>query len=191
MNSPETPEITQLLAAWREGDHEALSKLTPHVYAELRRVARVYLAAEKPDHILQPTALVNEAFVRLLEWQPRQWQNRAQFFGVSATLMRRILVQFARERAAAKRGGQNVRVSLSEAIDIETKEETDLVALDEALNRLEQLDSRQARIVEIRFFGGLTLEEAADLMQLSISTVRRDFRVARAWLRQQLTPSAA
>lgn len=181
-----SPEITQLLAAWREGDSDAFARLTPHVYPELRRVARAYLAGEKAGHVLQPTALVNEAFLRLMKWQPDNWQNRAQFFGVSATLMRRILVETARERTAAKRGGQALRVSLVEVEGLPAEKDTSLVALDDALTKLEELSPRQARIVELRFFGGLTLEEAADAMQLSISTVRREFRIARAWLHQQL-----
>ncbi len=190
MLSPDNPEITQILAAWHDGDSNALERLTPHVYAELYRLARIHLAGEKAGHLLQPTALVNEAFVRLMEWQPDKWQNRAHFFGVSATLMRRILVQFAREQAAAKRGGAGVRVSLSATDEVGTNKDTDLIALDDALIQLEKLDPRQMRIVELRFFGGLTLEEVADLMRVSVSTVRREFRIARSWLYHQLSPAA-
>ena len=179
--------ITQLLAAWKEGDQDALAQLTPLVYGELHRLARGYLSAERSGHVLQPTALVNEAFVRLLDWQPDGWQNRSHFFGVSATLMRRILVQFARERQAAKRGGNGIQVSLSEAAGIEAGQDPDLLALDDALVKLEILDPRHARIVELRFFGGLSLEEAAEVMQVSQSTVRRDWVVAKAWLHQQLS----
>jgi len=184
------PGITQLLSAWREGNAEALAQLTPLVYGELYRVARAYLASERDGHILQPTALVNEAFLRLLAWQPPEWRNRAQFYGVSANLMRRVLIQFARERRATKRGGDGLRVSLSEVVDVAIQEPTDLIELDDALTELEALDPRQARIVELRFFAGLSLEEAANVLQISVSTVRRDFRVARAWLRMQLTSAA-
>jgi RNA polymerase sigma-70 factor (ECF subfamily) len=181
------PSITQLLVAWNQGDQEALAQLTPLVYAELHRLARGYLAGERPGHVLQTTALVNEAFVRLIDWQQVEWQNRAHFFGVSATLMRHILVQFAREQRAAKRGGQGVQVSLSNAAAVSMRLNPDLVALDDALTALEKLDPRQARVVELRFFGGLSLEEAAEVVQISVSTVRRDWRIAQAWLYQQLS----
>jgi RNA polymerase sigma factor (TIGR02999 family) len=134
-----------------------------------------------------PIWLANEAFVRLIDWQQVEWQNRAHFFGVSATLMRHILVQFARQQQTAKRGGQVLQVSLSEAVSLGTRHNTDLVALDDALTTLEKLDPRQARIVELRFFGGLSLDEAAEVVQVSVSTVRRDWRVAKAWLHQQLS----
>lgn len=184
---PSTPNITQLLVAWNQGDQDALAKLTPLVYRELHRLAHGYLAGERRGHVLQTTALVNEAFVRLIDWQQVQWQNRAHFFGVSATLMRHILVQFAREQQAAKRGGQAVQVSLSEAVSLSTRHNPDLVKLDDALTTLEKLDARQARIVELRFFGGLNLEEAAEVVRVSVSTVRRDWRMAQAWLHQQLS----
>ena len=184
-NTP--PSITQLLVAWNQGDQEALAQLTPLVYAELHRLAHGYLAGERQGHVLQTTALVNEAFVRLIDWQQVEWQNRAHFFGVSATLMRHILVQFAREQQAAKRGGQGVQVSLSNAAAISMRLNPDLVALDDALTALEKLDPRQARVVELRFFGGLSLEEAAEVVQISVSTVRRDWRIAQAWLYQQLS----
>jgi RNA polymerase sigma factor (TIGR02999 family) len=181
------PNITELLVAWNNGDQDALAQLTPLVYRELRRLAHGYLAGERRGHVLQTTALINEAFVRLIDWQQVEWQNRAHFFGVSATLMRHILVQFAREQHAAKRGGQAIHVSLSAAASDSTREDPDLVALDDALAALEKLDPRQSRIVELRFFGGLTLEEAAEVLQVSISTVRRDWRMAQAWLHQQLS----
>lgn len=182
------PNITQLLVAWNHGDQQALAQLTPLVYRELHRLAHGYLAGERSGHILQTTALVNEAFVRLIDWQQVEWQNRAHFFGVSATLMRRILVQFAREQQAAKRGGgQGLHVSLSEAAGVGTQHNPDLVALDDALLTLEKLDPRQARVVELRFFGGLSLEEAAEVVRVSVSTVRRDWRMAQAWLHQQLS----
>ncbi|MGI8735441.1 MAG: ECF-type sigma factor [Pyrinomonadaceae bacterium] len=181
-----SPNITNLLVAWNQGDQEALAQLTPLVYRELHRLAHGYLAGERRGHILQTTALVNEAFVRLIDWQQVEWQNRAHFFGVSATLMRHILVQFAREQNAAKRGGEGIQVSLSDAAGIGTRHDPDLVALDDALVTLEKLDPRQARVVELRFFGGLSLEEAAEVVRVSVSTVRRDWRMAQAWLHQQL-----
>jgi RNA polymerase sigma-70 factor (ECF subfamily) len=188
---PKSPEITRMLAAWRDGDQAALSELAPHVYNELRRLASGCLAGEKGEHILQPTALVNEAFLRLMDWRPpQQWLNREHFFGVSATLMRRILVQLAREQKAAKRGGGAIQVSLSEASGLKTLDETDLVALDQALTELEELDARQVRIVEMRFFGGLSLEQIAELLEVSFSTVRRDLRMAQAWLRQRLASAS-
>ena len=181
------PNITELLVAWNRGDQDALAQLTPLVYRELHRLAHGYLAGERRGHVLQTTALINEAFVRLIDWQRVEWQNRAHFFGVSATLMRHILVQFAREQKAAKRGGQAIQVSLSAAVSDTTRQNPDLVALDDALDALEKLDPRQARTVELRFFGGLSLEEAAEVLQVSISTVRRDWRIAQAWLHQQLS----
>jgi RNA polymerase sigma factor (TIGR02999 family) len=182
-----TPNITQLLVAWNQGDQDALAELTPLVYRELHRLASGYMAGERRGHVLQTTALVNEAFVRLIDWRQVEWQSRAHFFGVAATLMRHILVQFARERQSAKRGGRAVHVSLSEAAGDKTRHNPDLVALDDALAALEKLDWRQARIVELRFFGGLSLEEAAEVVKVSVSTVRRDWRMAQAWLHQQLS----
>ena len=184
-----TPNITQLLVAWNQGDQDALAQLTPLVYKELHRLAHGYLAGERRGHVLQTTALVNEAFVRLIDWRKVEWQNRAHFFGVAATLMRHILVQFAREQKAAKRGGGAIQVSLSEATALNTRHNPDLVALDDALTTLEKLDPRQARVVELRFFGGLSLEEAAEVTRVSVSTVRRDWRMAQAWLYQQLSPA--
>ncbi|HXG93889.1 MAG TPA: sigma-70 family RNA polymerase sigma factor [Blastocatellia bacterium] len=183
------PNITQLLIAWNNGDQDALAQLTPLVYRELHRLAHAYLLGERRGHVLQTTALVNEAFVRLIDWQQVEWQNRAHFFGVAATLMRRILVQFAREQQAVKRGGQAIHVSLSVA-SRSARHNPDLVALDEALDALEKLDRRQARIVEMRFFGGLSLEETAEALKVSVSTVRRNWRIAQAWLHQQLSATA-
>jgi RNA polymerase sigma factor (TIGR02999 family) len=187
MKSSTPPNITQLLVAWNQGDLDALAQLTPLVYRELHRLAHGYLAGERRGHVLQTTALVNEAFVRLIDWRQVEWQSRAHFFGVAATLMRRILVQFAREQQAAKRGGRAIQVSLSEAADAGARRNPDLVALDDALSALEKLDPRQARTVELRFFGGLSLEEVAEVLQVSLSTVRRDWRMAQAWLHQQLS----
>ncbi|MCM3900108.1 MAG: sigma-70 family RNA polymerase sigma factor [Pyrinomonadaceae bacterium] len=189
MRPPTPSNITQLLFAWKQGDQEALAQLTPLVYRELHRLAHSYLAGERAGHMLQTTALVNEAFVRLIDWQQVDWQNRAHFFGVSAKLMRYILVQFAREQQTAKRGGQAVQISLSEAAAISTGDNPDLVALDDALTTLEKLDPRQARTVELRFFGGLNLQEVAEVLRISVSSVRRDWRMAQAWLHQQLSPT--
>jgi RNA polymerase sigma factor (TIGR02999 family) len=179
-------EITAMLTAWRAGDPAALEQLTPHVYQELHRIARAYLAKERSGHILQPTALVNEAFLRLIEWQPDQWQNRAHFFGVAAGMMRRILVQDVRERHALKRGAGAAAISLQDIDAASSEPLIDMMALDLALTELEGLHARQARVVELRFFAGLTLEETAEVLQASVMTVRRDWRVARAWLHQQL-----
>lgn len=187
MDSSPQPGITQLLTAWRNGDEQALQDLTPLVYAELRRLAQHYVSGEGPGHILQPTALVNEAFLRLMEWQPDQWQNRAHFFGVSARLMRHVLVQCAREQGAAKRGGGAIQVSFAEVGGVEMRLDDDLAALDAQLTQLEALAPRQARVVELRFFSGLSLEEAAEVMGISVMTVRREWRIARAWLRDRLS----
>ncbi|HEX9005058.1 MAG TPA: sigma-70 family RNA polymerase sigma factor [Blastocatellia bacterium] len=182
------PTITQLLVAWNQGDQSALEQLTPLVYRELHRLAHDYLKGERQGHILQTTALVNEAFVRLLDWKQVEWQDRSHFFGVSATLMRHILVQFAREQQASKRGGgQAIQVSLSEAANVVGPNNPDLVALDDALKVLEKLNSRQSRVIELRFFGGLSLEEIAEVIQVSLGTVRRDWRIAQAWLQLQLS----
>ena len=182
--------ITQLLVAWNQGDQDALAQLTPLVYRELHRLAHGYLAGERRGHVLQTTALVNEAFVRLIDWQQVEWKDRAHFFGVSATLMRHILVQFAREQQASKRGGgQAIQVSLSEAANVVGPNNPDLVALDDALNELEKLNSRQARVIELRFFGGLSMEEIAEIIHVSLGTVSRDWRIAQAWLQLQLSAS--
>lgn len=187
MASAESPNITQLLIAWNQGDQEALAQLTPLVHRELHRLAHRYIAGERRGHLLQTTALVNEAYLRLIDWQKVEWQNRAHFFGVSATLMRHILVQFAREQKRAKRGGKEVHVSLSEAAQLSLPSSPDLVALDDALLSLEKLNARHARMVELRFFGGLSLEETAEVMRISVSTLRRDWRIAQTWLLRQLT----
>lgn len=182
--------ITGLLVAWKQGDQAALEQLTPLVYRELHRLAHGYLKGERQGHVLQTTALVNEAFVQLLDWEQVEWQDRAHFFGVAATLMRHILVQFAREQQAVKRGGQAVQVSLSEATNVSARHNPDLVKLDDALNELAKLDARQARALELRFFGGLNLEETAEVLRVSLSTVRRDWRMAQAWLHQQLSTAS-
>jgi len=174
--------VTELLLAWSEGDRQALDRLVPLVYAELRRQARVQLARERGSHTLQPTALVHEIFLRLVDQSRVRWQNRAHFFGVAAQLMRRILVDLARARGAAKRGGGTVCVSLSDAAETSARPETDVLFLHRALERLASLDERQARVVELRYFGGLSVEEAAVVLDLSEITVKRDWAMAKAWL---------
>ena len=187
MASRSTHQITELLKAWSGGDRAALDQLTPLVYQELHRLARHYMARERADHTLQPTALVNEAFVRLVDWKNVRWQNRAHFFGVSAQVMRRILVDFARSRNYAKRGGGARSVSLTEATDLPQERGEDLVALDDALTALAVLDPRQSRVVELRFFGGLDIEETAEVLNVSAATVRRDWSLAKAWLFRELS----
>ena len=183
---PSQKQITELLVAWGKGDQAALEKLTPLVYNELHRLASRYMGRERRDHTLQTSALVNEAYLRLIDWKSVQWQNRAHFFAVSAQFMRRILVDFARARDYAKRGGGARKVSLDEAALLPAERGADLVALDEALNELERLDARQSRVVELRFFGGLSHEEVAEVLNVSVGTVRRDWSLARAWLHRQL-----
>ena len=186
MDVPSTPEITQLLIAWNNGEAAALERLTPLVHAELHRLAKRYMAGERPGHLLQTTALVNEAYLRLIDWQNVEWQNRAHFFGLAAQIMRRILVDFARARYREKRVGGEMQVSLSEAAEVPSGRNVDLVALDDALQALEKLDPRQARVVELRFFAGLSLEETAEALNVSLSTVRRDWSLAAAWLYNEL-----
>jgi RNA polymerase sigma factor (TIGR02999 family) len=182
--------VTQLLAAWSRGDHAALEALTPLVHDELHRVAARYMASERPGHVLQATALVNEAYLRLVDWKDVRWQNRAHFFAMAAQIMRRVLVDAARTRRRAKRGHGQLHVSLSEAAQVpSTTDSFDLVALDDALKSLEALDPRQSRVVELRFFGGLSLEETAHVLDVSVGTVRRDWSLARAWLYRELSGS--
>lgn len=180
-------EITRLLLAWGEGDKEALDRLAPLVYAELRRLAKSYMRKERAGHTLQTTALINEAYLRLIDAGQVEWRNRAHFFGVAARAMRQILVAMARERGCQKRGGGARRVSLDEAMVIDAGPDEDLVALDEALEALAQFDARKAQVVEMRFFGGLTEAEIAAALDVSSETVRRDWRLARSWLRRKLS----
>ena len=187
MSGPSQKQITQMLVDWGNGDQAALEKLTPLVYSELHRLARRYMGRERPGHTLQTSALVNEAYIRLIDWKNIHWQNRAHFFAVSAQLMRRILVDFARSRNYAKRGGAARKVSLEEATVISREKGAELVALDDALDSLARLDDRQSRVVELRFFGGLELEEIAEVMNISVGTVRRDWSLARAWLHRELS----
>jgi RNA polymerase sigma factor (TIGR02999 family) len=187
MSTRSPQEITQLLVAWGKGDERALEELTPLVYQELHRLAHHYMGQERSDHTLQTSALVNEAYVRLIDWKEVRWQNRAHFFGVSAQLMRRILVDFARSRRYQKRGGGERIVALDEAALVPYEQTGDLVALDEALKLLADLDERQSRVVELRFFGGLSVEETAEFLKVSPATVRRDWSMARAWLHRELS----
>jgi len=181
--------ITELLERWSQGDEEALDQLMPLVYDELHRLAGAYLRSERREHTLQPTALVNEAYLKLVRQRNIQWQNRAQFFGVAAQLMRRILVDHARANYAEKRGGDRINVSLKNIGAFGTQPTTDVLALHDVLNRLAEIDPDQSRIVELRFFGGLTIDEAAEVMQVSHSTVEREWRIAKAWLKRELTRS--
>ncbi len=180
-------QITQMLVDWGNGDQAALEKLTPLVYGELHRLARRYMGRERPGHTLQTSALVNEVYIRLIDWKNIHWQNRAHFFAVSAQLMRRILVDFARSRNYAKRGGAAHNVSLDETMVVSREKDADLVALDDALVSLARLNERQSRVVELRFFGGLELQEIAEVLKVSVGTVRRDWSIARAWLHRELS----
>ena len=182
--------LTQLLVSWSAGDQAALDTLTPLVHDELHRVAARCMAGERPGHILQATALINEAYLRLIDWKDVQWQNRAHFFAVAAQIMRRVLVDLARTRDRAKRGQGQLHVSLSEATDVPAGQNAvDLVALDDALKTLEGLNARQSRVVELRFFGGLSLDEVAHVLDVSVGTVRRDWSLAQAWLFRELSRS--
>jgi RNA polymerase sigma factor (TIGR02999 family) len=181
-------EVTKLLIRLTEGDHAVLDALLPAVYDELRRLAANYLRRERASHTLQPTALVHEAYIRLVDQTRVEWQNRAHFFGVAAQMMRRILVDHARSQAAEKRGGDAQKLSLDENIDVSAMRPSELVALDEALERLAELDPQKSRLVELRFFGGLSVEETAEVLGVSAPTVKRQWRMAKAWLYGQVKP---
>src|SRR5690349_7337550 len=163
MDKPGAHELTQLLEAWSDGEEQALEKLAPLVHAELYRLAKRYMSRERPDHLLQTSALINEAYVRLIDWKAVRWQNRAHFFGVAAQIMRRILVDFARRRPRVDNDNEAIRMSLDAALTISSEREPDLLALDEALKTLATIDERKSRIVELRFFGGLSIEETAEV----------------------------
>lgn len=181
-----SPDITQLLVAWGGGDLAAMEQLSILLQQELHRVASRHLAAERRGHILQTTALVNEAYLRLIDWKNVRWQNRAQFFAMASQVMRHILVDYARAQHRDKRGGGAVHVSLAQAAGVPLESSGDFLALDEALQTLESFAPRQARIVELRFFAGLSLEETAEVLGVSVGTVRRDWSLARAWLYREL-----
>jgi RNA polymerase sigma factor (TIGR02999 family) len=180
-------EVTQLLVAWGNGDKAALDRLMPLVYDELHRLAHQHMRRERPGHTLQTSGLVNEAYLRLVDQTQIRWESRAHFFGIAARLMRQILVDEARRRSYAKRGGGAIQVTLDEATIRAQEQSTSVLALDDALKALEQIDSRQSRIVELRFFGGLSIEETAEVLRVSPGTVMRDWTFARAWLRNEMT----
>lgn len=185
-----SPEgVTQLLERWSQGDQDALEQLMPLVYDELHRLAGAYLRRERPDHTLQPTALVNEAYLRLIDQRRGRWQNRAQFFGIAAQLMRRVLLDHARAHHAAKRGGAQEELSLSHAEHFGKQPDIAFLSLHDALTRLGEIDPDQSQIVELRFFGGLTIAETAEVMGTSHATVEREWTMARAWLRRELSRS--
>jgi len=184
-------DVTALLLDWSQGDKAALERLTPLVYDELKRLAKRYLRRERSDHTLQSTALANEAFLRLIDQSQVQWQNRAHFFGVAAQMIRRILVDYARARRTDKRGGGVTQLSLDQAIGVPDKRGVELIALDEALNELTRLDSKQGRIVELRFFVGLSVEETAEVMAVSATTIKREWTSAKAWLFRELRERGA
>ncbi len=180
-------EISQLLRAWSEGNESALGALVPVVYDELHRLAHRYMGREGRGHILQTTAVIHEAFLRLTRSRPAEWQDRTHFFGICARLMRQILVDFARAERSRKRGGEMVRLALEDAQQVSTEQDVDLLALDEALTSLARVDARKGRIVELRFFGGLSVEETAEVLKVSPDTVTRDWRLARAWLLKEMS----
>jgi RNA polymerase sigma-70 factor (ECF subfamily) len=185
MSSPQ--EITRLLIEWGKGNQSALNQLMPLVYAELHRMARRYMAMQNPAHTLQPTALIHEACIRFVGHSDQQWENRAHFFGVAARSMRHVLVDYARNRGSAKRCGANKRVPIDEAAAISSERTAEIVALDDALTDLAKLNSRQSEVVELKYFGGLTVEETAEALHVSPETVMRDWRAAKAWLYVQLS----
>jgi RNA polymerase sigma factor (TIGR02999 family) len=189
MADGETSETTQLLRDWAKGDRGALERLTPRVYRELRRIAGHHMQNERAGRTLQATALVHEAYLKLIDITNVDWQHRAHFFAVSAQIMRHILLDRAKRRVAAKRGGKAERVNLDEVLDVGAAKAKELIALDDALNALAQLDPRKARVIELRFFGGLSVEEAAEVLEVSPDTVMRDWKLARAWLLSELSKS--
>jgi RNA polymerase sigma factor (TIGR02999 family) len=186
MSKASSPNVTQLLVAWGKGDQHAFDALMPEVRKELHRLAAHYMAEEPPGHDLQPTALINEAYLRLVDWKNIQWSDRAHFFGMAANMMRRVLVDFARSRNRLKRGGEAIQVSFTEAANVPVPQSADVLALDKALRELEKIDPRKSQIVEMRFFGGLSQEETAEALNVSVATVRRDWSLARAWLAREL-----
>ena len=189
MSEDSRGQITDLLKGWRGGDEAALDKLVPLVYDDLRRIAARQLRRERPNHTLQPTALVHEVFLKLVDQNRIQWQNRAQFFGIAAQLIRRILVDYLRTRQAEKRGGASVTIALGDAVAEPSQPDLDLVRLDEALQSLAAKDQQQSQVVEIRFFGGLSIEETAEVLGISPSTVKRDWLAAKAWLYREMSRS--
>ena len=187
MIRPSTHEVTELLIEWSNGDKAALDKLMPLIHEELRRLAHHYMSNERPGHTLQTTALVNEAYLRLVNRKGVHWQNRAHFFAIAATLMRSILVDHARSHASAKRGGGGPRIEIDEAMIVSRERAAEVLALDDVLKKLANFDPQQSRIVELRFFGGLTIEETAEVLDLSRATIKREWTAARAWLYRELS----
>src|SRR5262245_2316555 len=187
---PGPQEVTQLLRAWSEGDHHALEKLTPLVYAELHRRAHWQMAHERSGLTLQTTALVNEIYVQLIDLRGVSWRDRAHFFALSSRLIRRVLIDAARSRGAQKRGGQSPHVELDENLLVSVEPRADVIALDDALNALAVIDERKSQVVELRFFGGLSIEEASEVLKVSPETVKRDWKLAKAWLRRELRNSS-
>ena len=187
MGALESHELTELLVAWSDGDEVALERLAPLVQAELHRLASHYMRQERGDHLLQTSALINEAYLRLIDWKSVRWQNRAHFFGVAAQMMRRILVDFARRRPRIERQVEARQISLEDALNVSDEKDSDLLALDEALSGLAELDERKSRIVELRFFGGLSVDETAEVMKLAPVTVIREWNKAKAWLYRELS----
>jgi len=185
--TPSPHEVTRLLVAWGDGDRTALDNLTPMVYEELHRLAHQYMSQERPGHTLQTSALVHEAYLRLIDQKDVHWQNRAHFFGIAAQMMRRILVDYARQRRYAKRGGDARQVPLDEAMIVSEERAADVVALDDALKSLAEIDPRKSQIVELRFFGGLSIEETAEVLKVSPGTIMREWTLAKAWLRREMT----
>lgn len=187
MDALGTHEVTQLLVAWSDGDEAALDRLAPLVNAELRRLAKGYMNREREDHLLQTSALINEAYLRLINWKEVRWKNRAHFFGVAAQMMRRILVDFARQRPRVDDKNEARHISLDEAMTVSNDKDLDLLALDEALKSLAEIDDRKSKIVELRFFGGLSVDETAEVMKVAPITVMREWNKAKAWLYRELS----
>jgi RNA polymerase sigma factor (TIGR02999 family) len=190
MTLPEQSSVTELLVASHKGDPEALNKLLPLVYDELRRVAERYLRRERPDHTLQATALVHEAYIRLID-QDVPWQNRAHFFGIAAEMMRRILIDHARGLQAAKRGSGGIKLPLDDVLNLSVERATDLIVLDEAMKALAEIDPQKSRIVELRFFGGLSIEETAEVLGVGTATIIRQWKLAKAWLYREVSKTVA
>lgn len=187
MNTPESHDVTQLLVAWSDGDEAALERLAPLVQAELHRLAKHYMRREREDHVLQTSALINEAYLRLIDWKTARFENRAHFFGVAAQIMRRILVDFARRNPRVDNENRAHHISLDEAMTVANERDTDLLALDEALKSLAEIDARKSHIVELRFFGGLSVEETAEVVNVAPITVMREWNKAKAWLYRELS----
>lgn len=187
MDEAGAPELTELLVAWGNGDEEALARIAPLVHAELYRLAKRYMSRERPDHLLQTSALINEAYLRLIDWKAVRWQNRAHFFGVAAQMMRRILVDFARRRPRVDNAVEAVQISLDNALTVSAEQDADLIALDDALKSLAAFDERKSQIVELRFFGGLSVDETAEVMKIAPITVMREWNKAKGWLYRELT----